>query len=180
MSPPCIPLLIPPILFLSHTPRLAAHLHSLCRFIHCVSPKLCPKDKWLFIKYPGKTRELILASYPSYWERERNGGEKKEEGGREVYGGKVAKHPSAFNSMNWINTENRVGGCRPACACEHVCVCMWTNMVASCQTSRFLISTTHSEFHLSPFLLLLLLPLPLFISHRVFGLFSNGCRPRWN
>lgn len=44
-----------------------------------------------------------------------------------------------------------------------VCVCLWMNMVASCQASRCSISTTHSQFHLSPFVLLLLL-LPLLIS----------------
>lgn len=63
--------------------------------------------------------------------------------------------------------QKYVRGSRCACLCIFVrgwvCACLWMNMVASCQASRCSISTTHSQFHLSPFVLLLLL-LPLLIS----------------
>lgn len=109
----------------SHSPYTFLLSHAcMCRFIHCVSPKLCPKDKWLFIKYPGKTRELILAPYPSGWERgsETEGGRERRR--REGYGGKEAKHPSAFNSVNWINAElcGRLQTCM--CAVDFVCMCV--------------------------------------------------------
>lgn len=80
--------------------------------------RLCPKDEWLFIKYPRKNRELILAPIllaerqretasesesGREREQEEKGKERKEEKGG--YRGKEAKHPSAFNSVNWINAE---------------------------------------------------------------------------
>lgn len=92
--------------------------------------RLCPKDEWLFIKYPRKNRELILAPIllaerqretasesesgrekerereqerESEREQEEKGKERKEE--ERGYRGKEAKHPSAFNSVNWINAE---------------------------------------------------------------------------
>jgi len=154
----------------------------LCRVIQCVFSKLCPEDKRLFIQYRPKTRESILELILlAEWERVQR---RKERGKRRigVYRGKEVKHPSAWIGVNWISAEfcgKQQAWMRPwRCSnCVSVCECGW-HIAASCQSSCCVISTTHSKFHLSPFLLLL--PLPFFISHWVFGLLSNGCRPQWN